>query len=552
MNIRQKLFGSLGLLVFIIIFMFVATFFVASSQETDALIVNLSGRQRMLIQKMSKEALLFTLKVEKKEDASTAQSNLLASMAIFDKTLAALKDSGFAPRTLDPKSDKSDFCPASEGLTKEQLELVDAQKTIFFEKLNQLLAETDNGKRQGILTWIVENNMKLLEKMNVVVELMQRSSEHKASLLLSLQIFSLLLAFVVGYIAFQTTYSIIKRLYGIQQFCKRLSDGDLRTAMETSGNDEIRSIGDMLNRLQKKLNDVIGETQMTIKHLSSIVEKQKQTESNLSTNASHLVQVSSETTTASINLNQNMTSVSASIEETSTNFSLVASATEEMNTSIVEIANKTEVAKRITNEAVEASQAASGQFSKLIEVTQNIGKITEAIAGISEQTNLLALNATIEAASAGENGKGFAVVANEVKELAKQAAISTTEIQTQIEKIQASSRETAAMMKRISDVINQSNTIITEISSAIDSQASTTKEIADNITQASTGVEYVTQSVSDSTMKIEQIANQMNNLVSAVDMMKTASGALKTDGHELEDTVSHLSTMTASFQTAAK
>ena len=47
---------------------------------------------------------------------------------------------------------------------------------------------------------------------------------------------------------------------------------------------------------------------------------------------------------------------------------------------------------------------------------------------ITSQINILALNATIEAARAGDAGRGFAVVATEVKHLATQAAIASTEL----------------------------------------------------------------------------------------------------------------------------
>ncbi len=74
-----------------------------------------------------------------------------------------------------------------------------------------------------------------------------------------------------------------------------------------------------------------------------------------------------------------------------------------------------------------------GQMSRLRGALDGVADVSTSIFDIARQTNLLALNATIEATRAGEVGRGFAVVAEHVKELARQTADYTTELDTLLE-----------------------------------------------------------------------------------------------------------------------
>ena len=87
------------------------------------------------------------------------------------------------------------------------------------------------------------------------------------------------------------------------------------------------------------------------------------------------------------------------------------------------------------NDHAGASTAIGDQIIALVQEIETAGDISRSISEIASETNLLALNATIEANAAGERGKGFAVIAGEVKELAKETANATQEINTIVQNL---------------------------------------------------------------------------------------------------------------------
>lgn len=92
----------------------------------------------------------------------------------------------------------------------------------------------------------------------------------------------------------------------------------------------------------------------------------------------------------------------------------------------------TEKSVQTINEFADELQTMSKDINELNEVSNSIGELVDSIRRIANQTSLLALNAAIEAARAGQHGRGFAVVANEVRSLAKDINITTSEIETKV------------------------------------------------------------------------------------------------------------------------
>lgn len=94
---------------------------------------------------------------------------------------------------------------------------------------------------------------------------------------------------------------------------------------------------------------------------------------------------------------------------------------------------------RTAEEIADATSRLTQMLCKVVgELENSAGNVQHAvrdIAWIAEQTRLISLNASIEAVRAGEHGRAFGVVADEVKKLADQTRVSTSDIEERVSAI---------------------------------------------------------------------------------------------------------------------
>jgi len=132
--------------------------------NTSGKVINLAGKQRMLTQKMSKEALL----VAKGIDAAGNQANLQKTAALFDKTLAGLK-AGDADLGLEKTEDA--------GILK-QLDQVAG----LWANFKPLIDTVASGKVDAAtLNRIAAGNLPLLTEMNKAVKMYEKQSDSSLS-----------------------------------------------------------------------------------------------------------------------------------------------------------------------------------------------------------------------------------------------------------------------------------------------------------------------------------------------------------------------------------
>lgn len=215
----------------------------------------------------------------------------------------------------------------------------------------------------------------------------------------------------------------------------------------------------------------------------------------LSASSEELSSVANEMRDNSKSTSDQAAAVASGAEQVSSNVANVATSSEELSSSVKEISRNAQNAAKVGNQAVEVANQANGIIGNLGESSSQIGNVIKSITSIAQKTNLLALNAAIEAARAGEAGKGFAVVANEVKELARQTAAATEDINQKIEAIQSDTSDAVESINKIREIINTINDNQNTIASAVEEQTATVNEVARNATEAAKGSSEIAENI---------------------------------------------------------
>ncbi len=355
-------------------------------------------------------------------------------------------------------------------------------------------------------------------------------------------------ACIIVIVAFMVTRSIVYPIKKSTRFAKRISEGDFTETLVLVQEDEIGILSQALNTMVSNLRNMIGQIVAGIDTLSASSTELSAISRQMAANAGQTYQLSGNVAAASQEMSANMSSVAAAAEQASNNVNMVATASEEMTSTIHEISRNAERARGITNRAVSDAQNASQSVDELGKAAREIGKVTDVIADISDQTNLLALNATIEAARAGDAGRGFAVVANEIKELARQTADATDEINIRVESIQDSMAGTVVKIQQILKIIYDIDEIVSSIATAVEQQSITTNEISRNVSQAAHGIFEVTKNVSQSSVVSLSIAQEISGVNQAGEEISVNSSQVSLSADELKKLAKKLKEMVEIFK----
>jgi methyl-accepting chemotaxis protein len=226
-------------------------------QQSDGLVVNLAGRQRMLTQRMTHQLMAYASRVDHHQDTEAARARVQTSMQVFERTLNALQVGGQAPLDLESVNVRS--LPPASIHVRHQLDRVLGVYKQYRSESKGILDGDASLRARGV-AYITEHNTELLSEMNSAVNLMQAEAEGRVSELYVIQAVALGLGLLFSrLLSALTRRSVVHPLEQLNAISNAMSRGDVYRPIEIAGPKEIRELGSSFERLRVSLKSVLGE-----------------------------------------------------------------------------------------------------------------------------------------------------------------------------------------------------------------------------------------------------------------------------------------------------
>ncbi len=583
MSIKKRLFFVMFAIFFVFLVSSVISFILVTKQKNDGFVINVAGRQRMLIQKMSKEILYLKYIVDTKrnlDDLPKIEKDVDNSVKVFDMTISALINSGKVPLTLDANGPKR-FIPSVKSYAGPQLKKVKS----MWDQLKEHIEKIKKYHSDSSLEYILNNNMSLLREMNNVVVLLQKMADKKVFLQEVATVLALILGLVVIFIAISfLNKTIVEPIVSLATFARDVSmefssDEVLDLTEGGKDNNEItlldRHLHEMVDKLRQEIDkskeasltseQMAQEAEEARKRAEEAMKKAKDNEERLLRAAQEINEDAEKIFSLSEELSRQADEVAEGADLQKQRVVETATAMEQMNATVLEVAknaasaaeNAQDAKERAENgaEVVDRAVSAINEINELTErlkenmevlnnKANNISTVITVISDIADQTNLLALNAAIEAARAGEAGRGFAVVADEIRKLAEKTMNATKEVGNAITEIQEEVRKDVEEMENVATSVEKGTALARESRGALEEIVKLVVSISDQISaiaaaseEQSAASDEINRSISEISDVSDATVNNIENIRTSIQDLVELAGALK---KLMEETVSNV------------
>lgn len=528
----------------------IVLFYFMQSFKFDAAEINVAGKQRMLSQKMGKEAFAAYQNINNPE----VRKALTSTISLFQKHHEGLLN-----------GDPSLNLPGVQNpVVRDKLLALEPEWKQF---QNQLLTVSDPAQseesRRTALRSVEINNMVLLNKMIEIVSIMEADNAAKQSRLHTIQYILFGLSLVTGFLAwYLLTRMIVTPVKQLAVQTELIASGDLRSSLQVNRSDELGQLAESFNAMSRNMREIIKE----INEQASLVASMAQelgAQSIQMTKASESISASFETVSYSTqDQSEKISHTLHSVQALNTDVQAIDGVISDVQREIRQSVEWAGTGKKQMDSVVDNMSIIAGQVDhiqavirELDEQSEKINEITGLISDISNQTNLLALNAAIEAARAGEHGRGFAVVADEVRKLAEQSARSAEQIGSLVQVILQKTQLTVAEISSSKEAVdkgiltvNEANESFIQIENSIRTAFTDFESIIASSKRLASASSQIASAMDDISKLVEETADNTASVAATTQQQLASMEELSTAAQSLAESGSHMQAAASRFK----
>jgi methyl-accepting chemotaxis protein WspA len=530
-SIRQRILGSFGLILALMIVMAAITYHRLSAIANDT--------QTLQIDSMPGLRISSTLQANWFENFLATQRLIIAdndpANVARDRALVESSQRGLEQATHDYEATVFDDADRahlnaikafeSEYLTLQQsmFDQLASARPAALQQYNERYLPLWEKSRASMNTLVDENN----EQSQTSTINIKREVIRAEIALITAVVVAIIAALITGTFLLR---AITRPMATVVETLDAMRSGDLTQRLNLARDDEFGALEAGFNRMAEELTALVGHAQksstqvaISVSEIASTSKEQQATASETAATTTEIGATSREIHATARDLVRTMSEVSSVSDQTA------------------DLANAGQGGLTRMEETMDQVMAAAGavnaKLAILNEKASNINQVVATITKVADQTNLLSLNAAIEAEKAGEYGRGFSVVATEIRRLADQTSIATYDIEQTVKEIQSAvsagvmgmdkfSEEVRRGMVEVQQVGGQLSQVIHQVQTlaprfqlvneGMQAQASGAEQITQALTQLSEAAQQTVESLHQSNQTIDDLTLVANGLRTGV------------------------------------